>query len=156
MTGLSWTGKSPGPQQGMGRGRTGSCRRTGLLWRGPDPGSGVCLPMGDTEGPGIALRHPQELPECAGVCPGGSPALTFTPLPPAVSQPHSHSPPRDHCQQGLEPGQRRGWGWGVWSQSAPRHTLGRRGEVTKLSPSPRAQVSPTHGSRLPGLALLGS
>lgn len=45
---------------------------------------------------------------------------------------------------------------GVWSQRAPRHTLGRRGEVTKLSPSPRAQVSPTHGSRLPGLALLGS
>lgn len=53
----------------MGRGRAGR-QRTGLLWMGPGLGSGVCLLMGDTMGPGTALRHPQELPECVGVFPG--------------------------------------------------------------------------------------
>lgn len=49
-----------------------------------------------------------------------------------------------------------GVGARVWSQRAPRHTWGRRGEVIKALAFPQG-ISESHTcSRLPSLALLGS
>lgn len=98
---------------------------------------------------------------CGGL-PWGSPALTFTPLPPAVSQPHmKYSPPLGPLSAGLAFRQRRGVGGeGVGGRACvvTENSTSHVGEEGRGHSShlPQVQMYPTRGSRPLVLPSLGA